>query len=66
MSVVWDRAYQSDNTFFGEERSSFATLCYSYVKSNNAKNVLEIPAGHGIEIMFDSFNSKIKINEINL
>ncbi len=27
MSKVWDRAYKSDNTFFGDEQSQFATLC---------------------------------------
>ena len=41
MSEVWDRVYQSDNNFFGEEPSSFATLCFTHMKSINAKKVLE-------------------------
>ncbi len=56
MSTVWDRAYQSDNAFFGEEPSSFATLCLKHMKSSNAKRVLEIGAGHGRDTMFFASN----------
>jgi SAM-dependent methyltransferase len=56
MSGVWDRVYQSDNTFFGEEPSSFAILCFDHMKSNNVKNVLEIGAGHGRDTMFFALN----------
>ena len=45
MSEVWDRVYKSDNAFFGEEPSSFATLCFDHMKSSNVKKVLEIGAG---------------------
>ena len=56
MSGVWDRAYQPDNTFFGEEPSNFATLCFRDMKSNNIKKVLEIGAGHGRDTMFFASN----------
>ncbi len=56
MSKVWDRAYQSDNTFFGEEPSSFATLCFNHIKPNNVMKVLEIGAGHGRDTMFFASN----------
>jgi SAM-dependent methyltransferase len=56
MSEVWDRAHQSDNTFFGDEPSSFATLCFNHMKSNNVKKVLEIGAGHGRDTMFFASN----------
>jgi SAM-dependent methyltransferase len=56
MSGVWDRVYQSDNTFFGDEPSSFATLCFDHMKSNNVKKVLEIGAGHGRDTMFFASN----------
>ncbi len=56
MSGIWDRVYQSDNTFFGEEPSNFATLCFDHMKSNNVKNVLEIGAGHGRESLFFASN----------
>ncbi len=52
MSEVWDRVYQSDNTFFGEEQSNFATLCFNHMKSNNVKRVLEMGAGHSRDTMF--------------
>ena len=56
MSGIWDRAYQSDNTFFGEEPSSFATLCFSHMKTHNVKRVLETGAGHGRDTMFFASN----------
>ena len=56
MSDVWDRAYQSDNAFFGDEPSSFAILCFDHMKSNNVKKVLEIGAGHGRDTMFFASN----------
>ncbi|MBA3977083.1 MAG: class I SAM-dependent methyltransferase [Nitrosopumilus sp.] len=56
MSEVWDGVYQSDNTFFGEEPSSFATLCLNHMKSNNVKKVLEIGAGHGRDTLFFASN----------
>ena len=56
MSDVWDRVYQSDNTFFGDEQSNFATFCFNHMKSNNVKKVLEIGAGHGRDTMFFASN----------
>ncbi len=56
MSRVWDRVYQSDNAFFGEEPSSFATLCFNHMKSSNVRRVLEIGAGHGRDTMFFASN----------
>ncbi len=56
MSGIWDRIYQSDNTFFGEEPSSFATLCFNHIKPNNVMKVLEIGAGHGRDTMFFASN----------
>ncbi len=56
MSGVWDRVYQADETFFGEEPNSFATLCLNQMKSINVKKVLEIGAGHGRDAMFFASN----------
>ncbi len=56
MSEVWDRVYQSDDAFFGEEPSNFATLCLNHMKSNNVKKVLEIGAGHGRDTLFFASN----------
>jgi cyclopropane fatty-acyl-phospholipid synthase-like methyltransferase len=56
MSGIWDRVYQSDNAFFGDEQSQFATLCLKHMKSNGARNVLEMGAGHGRDTMFFASN----------
>ncbi len=56
MSEVWDKVYQSDNTFFGDEQSGFAILCLNHMKPNNVKRVLEIGAGHGRDTMFFAAN----------
>ena len=42
MSEVWNKVYKSDSTFFGEEPSNFALLCFNHMKTNNAKKVLEL------------------------
>ncbi len=53
MSGVWDRVYQLDNTFFGEEPSQFAAPCFKHMKSNNLKKVLEIEASHVRDTIFN-------------
>jgi hypothetical protein len=59
MSEVWNRVYQSDNTFFGDEQSNFATLCLDHMKSNNVKRVLENGAGHGRDTIFNKIYSML-------
>jgi hypothetical protein len=34
MSEVWNEVYKSDSTFFGEEPSNFALLCFNHIKMN--------------------------------
>ena len=48
MSSFWDRIYQTDNSFFGEEPSNFALSCYNvYMEQNNLKKILELGCGQG-------------------
>jgi SAM-dependent methyltransferase len=47
MSEVWNKVYKSDNTFFGQEASNFALLCFNHMKMNNVRRILELGAGHG-------------------
>jgi SAM-dependent methyltransferase len=56
MSEVWNDIYKSDSTFFGDEPSNFALLCFNHVKANNAKKVLEIGTGHGRDTIFFASN----------
>ena len=56
MSEVWNKVYKSDSTFFGEEPSNFALLCFNHMKTNNVKKVLELGAGHGRDTIFFASN----------
>ena len=56
MSEAWDRTYQSDESFFGEEPSNFALLCFNHMKTNNANKVLELGAGRGRDTIFFALN----------
>jgi 2-polyprenyl-3-methyl-5-hydroxy-6-metoxy-1,4-benzoquinol methylase len=53
MSSFWDRIYQTDNPFFGEEPSNFALSCYNqYLKKNNLKKILDLACGQGRDTLF--------------
>jgi SAM-dependent methyltransferase len=53
MSSFWDRIYQTDNSFFGEEPSNFALSCYNeYMEKNNLKKILESGCGQGRDSLF--------------
>jgi cyclopropane fatty-acyl-phospholipid synthase-like methyltransferase len=56
MSEVWNKVYKLDSTFFGEEPSNFALLCFNHMKTNNATKVLELGAGHGRDTTFFASN----------
>ena len=56
MSKVWNKIYESDNAFFGEEPSSFALLCFNDMKTNKVKKVLELGSGHGRDTIFFASN----------
>jgi SAM-dependent methyltransferase len=56
LSSVWNKVYKSDNTFFGEEPSNFALLCFTHMKANHIKKVLELGAGHGRDSIFFASN----------
>jgi SAM-dependent methyltransferase len=56
MSNVWDKVYGADHSFFGEEPSNFALLCYERMKMHNVKKILELGCGQGRDCVF--FTSK--------
>ena len=56
MSKVWNNVYKSNSTFFGEQPSNFALICFNHMKTNNVKKVLEIGAGHGRDTIFFATN----------
>jgi SAM-dependent methyltransferase len=56
MSEVWNKIYKSNSTFFGEEPSNFALLCFNHMKTNNVKKVLELGSGYGRDTTFFASN----------
>ena len=56
LSEVWNKEYKSNNSFFGEEPSNFALLCFNHMKTNNVKKVLELGSGHGRDTTFFASN----------
>ncbi|MGB6590079.1 MAG: class I SAM-dependent methyltransferase [Candidatus Nitrosopolaris sp.] len=56
MNEVWNKVYKSDSTFFGEEPSNFALLCFNDMKTNNMEKVLDLGAGHGRDSIFFASN----------
>jgi SAM-dependent methyltransferase len=54
---IWDKVYKSDNAFFGEEPSNFATFCFNYMITNkHVKKILDLGAGHGRDSIFFATN----------
>jgi tellurite resistance protein TehB len=39
-----------------KRHSNFALLCFNHMKTNNAKNVLELGSGHGRDTIFFALN----------
>jgi len=56
MSGIWNKVYKSDNTFFGEEPSNFALLCFNHMEANHINKVLELGTGHGRDSIFFASN----------
>jgi SAM-dependent methyltransferase len=56
MSEVWDKVYNSEKAFFGEEPSNFALLCLNHMKTNNVHRILELGAGQGRDSIFFASN----------
>ncbi len=52
MSDIWDRVYGKDSSFFGEEPSRFATLCYEHMKRHDVNELLELGCGQGRDCIF--------------
>ena len=52
MSEFWNKVYSSDDSFFGDEPSSFALLCYKEFQEHNVKRILELGCGQGRDSLF--------------
>jgi len=56
VSVFWDKVYSNDASFFGNESSNFAILCYKRFRKRNANRVLELGCGQGRDSIFFASN----------
>ncbi|MGA8844165.1 MAG: class I SAM-dependent methyltransferase [Nitrososphaeraceae archaeon] len=75
MTDIWDKVYAEDNSFFGDEPSHFAHMCYDkFYESNNIKRILELGCGQGRDALYFAAkgfqvyaldSSKIGIESIN-
>jgi len=52
VSEFWNKVYSSDDSFFGDEPSSFALLCYKEFQKNDVKRILELGCGQGRDTFF--------------
>jgi len=52
MSEIWNKVYKSDSTFFGQEPSNFALLCFNHMTVNNVRKILDLGTGHGRDSIF--------------
>lgn len=52
MSNVWNNVYKKDSSFFGDEPSNFAVVCYNVMKKNALKKMLEIGCGQGRDCLY--------------
>ena len=52
MNTIWDKIYSNDSSFFGEEPSKFALMCYEDFVKHNVKKVLELGCGQGRDSLF--------------
>ncbi len=52
MSDVWNKIYEKDTSFFGEEPSNFALSSYNVMKDNDIKKILELGCGQGRDCLF--------------
>jgi SAM-dependent methyltransferase len=52
VSGIWDKVYSNDSSFFGEESSNFALICYEDFIKYRVKRVLELGCGQGRDTIF--------------
>jgi SAM-dependent methyltransferase len=52
---IWDTVYSSDRSFFGDEPSSFAVLCYKEFEKLKVKRILELGCGQGRDTLFFAY-----------
>ena len=52
MNKIWDKVYSNDSSFFGDEPSKFALMCYEDFAKHKVKKILELGCGQGRDSIF--------------
>ena len=52
MNKIWDKFYSNDSSFFGDEPSKFALMCYKEFVKHKVKRILELGCGQGRDSLF--------------
>jgi hypothetical protein len=59
MNEVWNKVYKSDSTFFGEEPSNFALLCFNDMKTTIISPIINyFPGGKkAVRFIYERFST---------
>ena len=52
MNNIWNNIYSFDSSFFGNEPSKFALMCYEDFVKNKVQKILELGCGQGRDSIF--------------
>jgi SAM-dependent methyltransferase len=52
MNNIWNNVYSNDSSFFGNEPSKFALICYEDFVKHKVQKVLELGCGQGRDSIF--------------
>jgi SAM-dependent methyltransferase len=52
MNNIWNNVYSNDSSFFGDDPSKFALICYEEFVKHKVQQVLELGCGQGRDSLF--------------
>ena len=52
MNNIWNKVYSDYSSFFGDQQSKFALMCYEKFVNHKVKKVLELGCGQGRDSLF--------------
>jgi ubiquinone/menaquinone biosynthesis C-methylase UbiE len=52
MNNIWNNVYSNDSSFFGDQPSKFALMCYEEFVKHKVQKVLELGCGQGRDSLF--------------
>jgi SAM-dependent methyltransferase len=52
MNNIWNNVYSNDSSFFGDEPSKFALMCYEEFVKHKVKKILELGCGQGRDTLY--------------